>query len=254
MNEKEQEKFSQPIALITGASGGIGSAIARRLAGEGYPVILQYHQNQTAAFQLKQEIIAAGGNALALPCDLTSLAQIQTMFDTIKNQWGEVGVLINNAAISRQELFTDMTEENWQEMWQTNVSSAIWCSKLALPAMISRKTGKIINISSIWGMVGASCEVAYSATKGALISFTKALAKEVGPSGIAVNCIAPGVIDTPMNSHLAPEDLDALREETPLGAIGSPQDVAALVSFLLSSGGDFITGQVISPNGGFVIV
>ena len=139
-------------------------------------------------------------------------------------------------------------------MWQTNVSSAIWCSKLALPAMISRKTGKIINISSIWGMVGASCEVAYSATKGALISFTKALAKEVGPSGIAVNCIAPGVIDTPMNSHLSPEDLDALREETPLGAIGSPEDVAALVRFLLSPGGDFITGQVISPNGGFVIV
>ena len=243
----------KPVALVTGASGGIGSAIARQLAADGYCVVLQYHTNQEACESLCAEIIANGGEAVSLACDIRSASQVTAMFDQIEEEWGYVHVLVNNAGIARQELFTDMTEDQWQEIWQINVSGAVWCSKRALPSMVHAKAGKIINISSIWGMVGASCEVAYSTTKGALISFTKALAKEVGPSGIVVNCVAPGVIDTPINSQLSAADMAALKEETPLGIIGSPQDVAGLVSFLASSQGDFITGQVISPNGGFVI-
>lgn len=248
--EKQSEK---KIALVTGASGGIGGAIARELAACGYRVALQYHTNQAACETLCRAITSTGGEGFCVACDIKDSSQVIAMFEEIENHWGEVQVLVNNAGIARLELFTDMTEERWQEMWQTNVSGAIWCSKRALPGMIHRKQGKIINISSIWGMVGASCEVAYSATKGALISFTKALAKEVGPSGIQVNCVAPGVIDTPMNGHLSAEDIKALKEETPLGLIGKPEDVAGLVGFLVSPQGDFITGQVISPNGGFVI-
>lgn len=249
--ESQSEK---PVALVTGASGGIGSAIAKQLAADGYRVAAQYHTNAEACQHLCAEIIAAGGEAMAIGCDISSAAQVEEMFARIEQQWGSVQVLVNNAGLARQQLFTDMTEEQWQEMWQVNVSGAIWCAKRALPSMIHRKQGCIVNISSIWGMVGASCEVAYSATKGALISFTKALAKEVGPSGIRVNCVAPGVIDTPMNSHLSSEDMASLREETPLGVMGTPKDVAGLVSFLASPQGAFITGQVISPNGGFVIV
>lgn len=248
--EKQSEK---KIALVTGASGGIGGAIARELAACGYRVALQYHTNQAACETLCTAIIADGGEAISLGCDIRFSDQVEKLFAEIEKQWGSVSILVNNAGIARQELFTDMTEAQWQEMWQTNVSGAIWCARRALPGMIHRKQGRIINISSVWGMVGASCEVAYSATKGALISFTKALAKEVGPSGITVNCVAPGVIDTPMNRHLSASDLEALREETPLGAIGTPQDVAGLVSFLISPQGDFITGQIISPNGGFII-
>lgn len=249
-----KKETNKAIALVTGASGGIGSAISRRLAKDGFRVVLHYHQNQAACEKLQQEIINEGGKALCYGCDLTTAPAVQEMFAWVKEQWGDVAVLVNNAAISKQQLFTDMTPTEWQTMWQTNVSSAIFCCQQALPAMIHAKAGHIINISSIWGMVGASCEVAYSATKGALLSFTKALAKEVGPSGILVNCIAPGVIDTPMNSHLSPADIAALCEETPLESIGTPAQIAGVVSFLVSSDGSFITGQVISPNGGFVIV
>lgn len=249
---KSQEE--KPIALVTGASGGIGSAIGRQLAADGYRVALQYHTNQEACQALCASIVAGGGEGIVLDCDISSAAQVEEMFAAIEKQWGNVTLLVNNAGVARQQLFTDMTEERWQEMWQVNVSGAIWCAKRALPSMIHEKRGVIINISSIWGMVGASCEVAYSVTKGALISFTKALAKEVGPSGIRVNCVAPGVIDTAMNSHLSAADIAALKEETPLGVIGTPQDVAGLVGFLSSPQGAFITGQVISPNGGFVIV
>lgn len=249
-----ESQIKKPVALVTGASGGIGAAIGRQLAAAGYRVAAQYHTNEAACQRLCAEIIAAGGEAMAIGCDISSAAQVEEMFAQIEGQWGSVTLLVNNAGVARQQLFTDMTEDQWQTMWQVNVSGAIWCAKRALPAMIHAKQGCIVNVSSIWGMVGASCEVAYSATKGALISFSKALAKEVGPSGIRVNCVAPGVIDTPMNGHLSAADMAALKEETPLGVMGTPQDVAGLVGFLASEQGAFITGQVISPNGGFVIV
>ncbi len=179
--------------------------------------------------------------------------QAQKLIDATQHRFGRIDLLVNNAGIAQQKLLTDLTDEDWQAMLQTNLSSVFYCCRAVLPSMISRKKGKIINFSSIWGISGASCEVHYSAAKAGVIGFTKALAKEVGPSGIQVNCIAPGVIDTEMNSRLTQETLEALKEETPLERIGTPNDVARCVLFLAGAGGDFMTGQVLSPNGGIVI-
>ena len=185
--------------------------------------------------------------------DRSDSKQAQKLIDATQHRFGRIDLLVNNAGIAQQKLLTDLTDEDWQAMLQTNLSSVFYCCRAALPDMISRKKGKIINFSSIWGISGASCEVHYSAAKAGVIGFTKALAKEVGPSGIQVNCIAPGVIDTEMNSRLTQETLEALKEETPLERIGTPNDVARCVLFLAGAGGDFMTGQVLSPNGGIVI-
>ena len=243
----------QRTALITGASGGIGGAIAREFACRGYYTIVHYHKNEEAAAQLCREIQASGGEALPLQADLSREEEVKALFAAIYARAGKIDVLVNNAAISVWKLFTDMTAEEWDAVFSVNVKSLFLTCKEALPPMIHAKSGKIINISSIWGITGASCEVAYSAAKGAVIAFTKALAKEVGPSGIQVNCVAPGVIDTPMNKNLTAEALEELIEETPVGKIGLPSDIAKAVAFLASSDADFITGQVLSPNGGFVI-
>ena len=175
------------------------------------------------------------------------------MFRRTEEELGPVEVLVNNAGIAQQKLFTDLTEEDWDRMFTVDVKGMFLCCQAALPGMIRRKRGKIVNISSMWGQVGASCEVHYSAAKGAVIAFTKALAQEVGPSRIQVNCVAPGVIDTEMNGALPPDAMDALREETPLGVLGQPSDVAEAVWFLASPQSDFITGQVLAPNGGLVL-
>ncbi len=238
-------------ALVTGASGGIGRAVARRLCRDGYFVILNYNRSGQAALALRDELNAsfAEPQAEAIHADLTDLAQTEAMFRAA----GNVDVLVNNAGIAQQKLFTDLTEENWRRMMEVDVGGVFRCCRLALPHMIHEKRGKIVNISSMWGQVGASCEVSYSAAKAAVIGLTKALAKEVGPSGIQVNCIAPGVIGTPMNAGFGPDTLRGLAEETPLGRLGTPEDVAETVSFLVSPGADFITGQVIGVNSGFVI-
>ena len=175
------------------------------------------------------------------------------MFRKSQELFGGVDVLVNNAGVSSFGILQDISEEEWDRVFGINVKGAFLCAKAALGHMIRNHGGVIVNISSMWGLVGASCEVHYSASKAALIGMTKALAKELGPSGIRVNCVAPGVIDTDMNSKLTEDDLAVLREETPLGKIGKPSDVAASVMFLASDGGKFITGQVISPNGGIVI-
>ena len=176
------------------------------------------------------------------------------MVSQIAEEMGDIDLLVNNAGIAQQKLFSDISEEDWDTMFAVNVKGMFHCIQAVLPRMIHYKRGKIINLSSIWGMVGASCEVHYSAAKAAIIGMTKALAKEVGPSGIQVNCVAPGVIDTPMNAQLDATALDALVEETPLERLGTPLDVAHMIAYLASPQADFITGQVFSPNGGFVIV
>ncbi len=190
---------------------------------------------------------------MLVQADVSQRDQVETMFEEIEKQVGSVDILVNNAGISSQMLITDVSPAHWNQMWGVNVNGALFCTQRVLPGMISKKQGKIINISSIWGMVGASCEVHYSTTKAAMIGFTKALAKEVGPSGIQVNCVAPGVIETQMLRDLSPEDLEALKEETPLGVLGQGEDVASCVAFLASKEANFMTGQVISPNGGLVI-
>lgn len=239
--------------LITGASRGIGAAAARTFAQRGWKVALNYNTSREKALALAEELRREGGTVLPVAADVADRSQVDRMMEEVRQTLGDPELLINNAGISQQALFTDLSEADWDRMFDVHVKGCFHCCQAVLPAMIRRRQGQIINISSMWGQVGGSCEVHYSAAKAAVIGLTKALAKEVGPSHIRVNCVAPGVIDTEMNGHLSPADLDALREETPLETIGTPQDVADLLLFLASDSARFITGQVIAPNGGLVI-
>ena len=239
--------------LITGASRGIGAACARRFAGAGYRVGLNYHRSEEAARALAEELRAAGGEAELFPADVGDTGQVAHMVDNVLDKFCQLDILVCNAGIARQQLFTDITDRDWREIFNVNVDGTFRCCRAVLPHFIHRKAGRIITLSSMWGVTGGSCEVAYSAAKAAVIGLTKALAKEVGPSGITVNCVAPGVIDTDMNAALTPEDLEVLRQETPLERIGRPEDVAECVCFLASEGAGFLTGQVLSPNGGILI-
>lgn len=241
--------------LITGASRGIGREAALLFAKNGYDVIINYHNSEDKAKELEDTINRGEVNrhALAIRADVSDENQVHAMFSQARQFFAPVDVLVNNAGIAASGLFTDMGIEEWDNLFHVNMRSAFVCSKEALPQMISKKQGCIINVSSIWGICGASCEVAYSSSKAALIGFTKALAKEMGPSGVRVNCVAPGVIDTDMNKTLTEEDLAGLRDQTPLGVVGRPEDAAQSILFLASPQAAFITGQVLSPNGGFLI-
>ena len=237
--------------LVTGASGGIGSAIALELARRGWSVALQYRSNREAAVRLEEEICRQGGMARAYGADLTDEAQVDALFSAAEKDFGFLEGLVNNAGVAWKGLFTDMSLSDWRGVMDADLTSVFLCCRRALPPMIRQKRGSIVNVSSMWGEVGASCEAAYSAAKAGVIGLTKALAKEEGPSGIRVNCLAPGVIDTPMNGDLSPEDLAALREETPLERTGTPEEAARAAAFLLEE--EFLTGQVLGVNGGLVI-
>lgn len=240
-------------ALITGASRGIGAKTAEILAQNGYRVIINYNKSEKEALALCENLNSMGGSAFAVRADLSKSSEIKEMFEKIKEISDGVDLLVNNAGIADVSLFTDVSEEKYDEIFNVNMKSVFLCSKYCAPFMINKKCGKIINISSMWGITGASCEAVYSASKAAVIGFTKALAKELAPSGITVNCIAPGVIETDMNKNLSDEDLDALKEEIPLARFGKSEDVANTVLFLASPSADYITGQVISTDGGMVI-
>ncbi len=237
--------------LVTGASGAIGRAIALAFAPKGYRVAVHYHTRREEALAAVEEIRGNGGWAEAFGADLTQEEQVTRLFDQAERALGKIRVLVNNAGVAWQGLLTDMSLSEWRRVLDGDLTSAFLCCRRALPGMIRERSGCIVNISSMWGQQGASCEAAYSAAKAGLIGLTKALAQEEGPSGVRVNCIAPGLIDTPMNSHLSPADLEALREETPLLRIGTPEDVAEAAVFLAES--PFITGQVLGVNGGFVL-
>ena len=239
--------------LITGASRGIGRAAAEAFAKAGYDVAVNYNKSAEAAETLCRELEKYSVKALPFQADVADKKTVEKMSAEIEIAMGAVSVLVNNAGIAEQALFTDITEEMWDRMFAVNVKGAYNCTQAVLPKMIHEKYGRIINISSMWGISGASCEVHYSAAKASLIGFTKALAKEVGLSGITVNCVAPGVIDTDMNGHLSPEIISELKEETPLNRIGAPRDVAETVLFLASEKASFITGQTISVDGGFIL-
>lgn len=229
--------------LITGASRGIGAAAARAFAERGDKVFINYNNSQEAAEELVKE---TGG--VAIRADVSNANEVNAMFEKI----GSVDILINNAGISGFYMLDAMSDEEWKRMIDVNLNSVFYCTRAVLPQMINRKQGAIVNVSSMWGICGASCEVAYSTAKAGIIGFTKALAKEVGPSGIRVNCVAPGVIDTDMNKALDEDAKKALCEETPLGRLGTPEEIAKAIVFLADEN-SFITGQILSPNGGLVI-
>ncbi|MEE1367447.1 MAG: 3-oxoacyl-ACP reductase FabG [Evtepia sp.] len=240
-------------ALITGGSRGIGAACARLFARQGYGVGIVCRKAKDRAEALAEELAALGVPVKVYVCDVAQREQVQAMTAAFLREFGRIDVLVCNAGIARQELFTDITEASWREVMGVDLDGVFYCAQAVLPDMLHRKAGKIITLSSMWGQVGASCEVAYSAAKAGVIGLTKALAKELGPSGITVNCVAPGVIDTEMNGNLPQDIKDELAEETPLERLGTPEDVAQAVWFLASSAGDFFTGQVLAPNGGLII-
>ncbi len=236
--------------LITGGSRGIGAECVKLFCQRGDRVCFTYKDSKQQANLLCEQY-----DALALRCDLESYDDILRVLEISKNHFGESGVdiLINNAAVSEIKLFSDITFDDWNRMISVNLTAPYLLCQGVLSDMIHKKNGRIINVSSMWGIVGASCEVHYSTAKAGLIGMTKALAKELGPSNITVNAVAPGVIDTEMNSHLSKEDLEMLTDEIPLMRIGSPREIAELIYFLSGDGAGYITGQVISSNGGMVV-
>ena len=234
--------------LITGGSRGIGRAMVELFSERGYSVAFTYKNSDVSADELSKKT-----GALAIRADSAVESDVISAVEAAKNKLGMIEILINNAAVSSFSLFTDIALRDWKEMFSVNVDGAFTYTKAVLPDMIKNHCGRIINISSMWGVVGSSCEVCYSATKAALIGMTKALAKEVGPSGITVNCIAPGMIDTDMNKALSAEDVKAIAEEAPLMRIGTPREVADAALFFAGEGASFITGAVLGVNGGLVI-
>ena len=239
--------------LITGASGGIGRATARLFAKQGYAVAVHYHRSRETAESLVRELEAAGANAIPVGADVSNDREVAEMVRQTESVFGEISVFIHNAGTASQQLLTDLPPEEWRALMGVHLDGAYYGCRHVIPGMVRRKWGKILFVSSMWGVTGASCEAAYSAAKAGLIGLTKALAKELGPSSIQVNCVAPGVIDTAMCAGLDEAVRRSLAEETPLGRLGTPEDVAAALCFLASDEAGFITGQVLGVDGGFAV-
>ncbi len=243
----------EKIALVTGSSRGIGAGVAAELARSGWKVCINYRQRQDCAQALSEQLTAEGCTVMVQQADVSDRAAVNAMVAAVKEQWGDVSLLVNNAGIAGQALFQDITDELWHRYFAVNVDGAFHAIQAVLPAMLHEHAGSIVNISSIWGLRGASCEVTYSATKAALIGLTRSLAAELAPSGIRVNCVAPGVILTDMLSALPPEVLPQLAQETPMGRLGTVEDIAHAVAFLADDKASFITGQVLTADGGFIL-
>lgn len=239
--------------LITGGSRGIGRACVELFARAGWHVVFLCRARRDAADALTERLRAEGHDVEYFLCDVSDRARVDEVVGDILRRRHRIDALVNNAAIAQIKLFTDLTNEDWRRMFSVNVDGVFNCTQAVLGAMIAEKSGVIVNVSSMWGQVGASCEVHYSAAKAAVIGLTRALAKEVGPSGIRVNCVCPGVIDTEMNAELDEDIRAALCDETPLGRIGSPEDVASSIAYLCSDDASFVTGQILSVSGGMII-
>lgn len=233
-------------AVITGGSRGIGAQTVRAFCAAGYRVAFFYLHSEAFA-----QALARQTGACAIRCDVRNSACVQEACAQAKRLLGHIDVLVNNAGVAQQKLFTDLTDADWRDMLDTHLTGAFLTARAVLPEMISRRYGRIINVGSIWGQVGASCEVHYSAAKAGLIGLTKALAKEVAPSGVTVNCVCPGVIETDMLASFTPDELDALAQDTPVGRLGTPQEVARTILWLADPDSGFLTGQILGVNGGF---
>lgn len=238
--------------LITGGSRGIGAAAVRAFAQAGYAVALNYCRSQDAALRLAEELTAQGHTVLPVQADVSDPDQVRHMVDNVLDNFCQLDILICNAGTAWRGLLCDLTDQDWHRLRGTDLDGVLYCCRAVYRHMVSRKQGRILTVSSMWGRSGASCEAAYSAAKAGVIGLTQALARELGPSGITVNCVAPGVIDTEMNAGLTPEDLQALSEETPLGRLGTPEDVARALLFLASPEAGFLTGQVLGVDGGYL--
>ncbi len=243
----------QKTVIVTGGATGIGKAISSLLCNEGYNVVIGYNTSFENAKQLEQQLKAKGLNCEICKINVTDADSVKSAFQFCVEKYGNIDLLVNNAGIAQQKLLTDITDEDWMNMLSTNLTGCFYCCREVANYMVKKHSGCIINISSMWGVVGASCESHYSASKAGIIGLTKSLAKELGPSNIRVNCIAPGVIETDMLNSFSDSDLDQLKNETPLCRLGKPEDVANAVSFLASEKASFITGQTLCVDGGFII-
>lgn len=233
-------------ALITGGSRGIGAAAVRAMTAAGYAVAFLYRADEAAAAR-----VAGQTGAWPIQCDICNSGAVKDAAQKVLARFHHLDALVNNAGMAQQKLLTDVTDEDWRRLLDVNLTGAFYVTRAFLPAMIAQKQGRIVNVSSIWGQVGASCEAPYSAAKAGLIGLSKALAKELAPSGITVNCLCPGVIRTDMLGDISQQTLNDLASETPLGRLGTPEDVAAAILWLCGQGAGFITGQVIGVDGGF---
>ena len=251
MEENREKSIVNKVVVVTGGSRGIGAQIVKTLANENYKVILNYNNSKEQAEKIQQELLEQGKEIEIIKADVSKKEEAEKLIQFAINKFNKIDILINNAGISQEGLFTDVTEEEWQKIINTNLNSVFYCNQQALKYMIQEQQGCIINISSIWGETGASCEVAYSTTKAAINGMTKALAKEVGPSNIRVNAIAPGIIDTDMNKNLTIEEHKQIKEQIPLNRIGKAIDIAKCVKWLVED--EYTTGQIISINGGWSI-
>jgi len=242
------------ICLVTGSSRGIGAQIARTVAAAGARTVINYHSSQHQAMHLLEELTEQGYQVMAVQADVSQGREVEAMFAQIEDKWGSVDLLVNNAGISLKRLFTETSEEEWQQVMDINLKGAFLCCRRALPAMIRNRFGRIVNIASIWGLRGASCESVYAASKGGLIALSRSLAMEMGPSGITVNVIAPGPVETDMLlQELDNDERAMLSEEIPLGRLASPDDVASACLFLLSPTASYINGQVLGLDGGWKV-
>jgi len=242
------------ICLVTGGGRGIGASITQRLAKLGYRVVINYFNSEIQSVHLAKGLIHSGFEALTIQADVSNKNQVDAMFARIEDTWGAVDCLINNAGVSLHKMLVDSGEEEWRHIMDTNLKSVYLCSKRAMPAMMAKRWGRVVNIASVWGITGASCESIYAASKGGMIAFSKSLASEYGAYGITVNTIAPGIVETDMiRNSLSRRELQDLVDEIPAARLGKTDDVAAACGYFLSSGAEFVNGQVLSIDGGWKI-